>query len=94
MKKLVFFALAAATLLAGCNTVEPEYLPQENKTVLKVGINNATKTHMGDADGAGNHKVYWSNGDQIAVNGVESEALTGLSGDDLIFLPLFLDESG
>ena len=74
--------LAAAALLAGCNKELHEIdAPAEDiapvKTVLTVGLEPETSTYMDPSDG----KVYWSNGDQIAVNGVESEALAGLEGD-------------
>lgn len=80
MKTRYFFILAAAVLLAGCvkETAAPEV--SEVKTYLTVGIDPETKTHLGD-DGTSTHKVYWSNDDQIAVNGTASDELEGL-GDD------------
>lgn len=73
MRKSVIFLFAAMGLLAGCaKEVAQDTLSE--KVTLQVGIAPATRTHMGDlADGA--HKVYWSDGDKIAVNGVASEAL-------------------
>ena len=47
------------------------------KTTLSVGL-PATKTYMGELSGT-TRKVYWSNGDQIAVNGASSAALSGLA---------------
>ena len=71
-------------LLASCEkeVQDPAEGPETAgiKTVLKVGIDPGTpetKTYMG-ALVEGVHKVYWSNGDQIAVNGVASEELSGL----------------
>lgn len=80
MKTRVFFFLAAAALLAGCAkealTEKPE--ASTDKTVLTVGLPNEGKTYIDDpAEGV--RKVYWTNGDQIAANGVESVALSGLT---------------
>ena len=48
------------------------------QTTIQVGIDPvATKTYMGALE-AGAHKVYWSDGDQIAINGAASEALAGV----------------
>lgn len=75
------FALAAAVLAAGCakEMNAPEIAPETSgvKTVLHVGL-DATRTYLGASE-AGARKVYWSNGDQIAVNGVTSDALAGLA---------------
>ena len=75
-------------LLASCAKVTEEVIPAEIdpeisnvKTVLTVGIGTDTKTYLGD-DGSATHKVYWSNGDVIAVNGVDSDPLAGLVGDN------------
>ena len=72
--------LAAAALLASCakEVQEPSNELSAVKTVLTVGINPDTKTYLGN-DGSSTHKVYWSNGDQIAVNGTASDALAGLA---------------
>ena len=69
-------------LLASCakeiqEPVESPEIPQI-KTVLRVGINPETKTYLSDGV-AGVHKVYWSNGDQINVNGTDSDELTGIA---------------
>lgn len=88
MKTRIFFLLAAMGLLASCAKVTEEVIPAESdpeisnvKTVLTVGIGTDTKTYLGD-DGSATHKVYWSNGDVIAVNGVDSDPLAGLVGDN------------
>lgn len=86
MKTHYFISLAATVLLAGCEGAE--YVPESisasgidaGTTVLTVGIAPVSKTYMGD-DGTSAHKVYWSDGDQIAVNGAASEALSGLTED-------------
>ncbi len=58
---------------------EVEQQPEQPsaRTVLQVGIAD-TKTYLGDSN-AGARKVYWSNGDQIRVNGTASDALAGLA---------------
>ena len=93
MKTRVFFFLAAMGLLAGC--AKELQAPVENgnlsaKFVLTVGIANSeaevqpaaasTRTSLGALEG-GSHKVYWSNGDKIAVNGAESDALADLAAN-------------
>ena len=85
MKTRYYILLAAAaTLLAGCNKELQEISnPAEDispvKTVLTVGIAPEVKTHMDVVAMNGSHKVYWSNGDKIAVNGKASAALSGLA---------------
>ena len=86
MKTRIFFLLAAMGLLAGCAkeiqdpATETVSEANVNKTVVPVGISQMTKTYMGEAvDGV--HKVYWSNGDKIRINGVESDELDGLEPD-------------
>ncbi|MBO7071245.1 MAG: hypothetical protein J6W09_08135, partial [Bacteroidales bacterium] len=78
-------SLAAVALLASCAKEMPAPVdnPGEDliKTYLTVGIDQETKTQLGD-DGSKTHKVYWSNGDKIAVNGTASDALDGLSGTE------------
>ena len=77
-------SLAAVALLASCAKEMPA--PVDNpgeaqfKTYLTVGIAPETKTHMEDNAGT-SHKVFWSNGDKIAVNGTASETLAGLADD-------------
>ena len=86
MKTRFYIILAAAAvLLAGCakEIAAPEAAPEavpQGKITIPIGINPVSKTHLGPLEGT-SHKVYWSNGDKIAVNGVESEALAGLEGD-------------
>ena len=82
MKARIFLMFAAAAaLLAGCakEAVAPEAAPQ-GKITIPVGISPMVKTHLGALEGT-SHKVYWSNGDKIAVNGVVSDALAGLEDD-------------
>ncbi len=46
-------------------------------TVLEVSLDSGTKTHMG-ASAEGERPVYWSEGDQLCLNGVVSSALSGV----------------
>lgn len=87
--RYIYWALTAIVACAACEKEaqqEPEQQPV--RTVLQVGIAD-TKTHLGDADAQRHRKVYWSNRDQIAVNGTASEELAGLADDkasaDFIF---------
>lgn len=79
MRTRYFFALAAVVLLASCNKElqTPEIVISKDVTVLEVGMAPVSKTYMGEA-AEGVRKVYWSNGDVIAVNGVASDALAEL----------------
>ncbi len=92
MKTRIFFVLAAIGLLASCakeqaiqneNVLPAEQGTSAGVTTLTVGLSEPeavapqnTKTHMDLVLMDGKHKVYWSNGDQIAVNGVSSEPLS------------------
>lgn len=82
MEKKFYILFAAMGLLAGCSNLLEENAPlreDENivKTVLTVGIEDATRTYLGDSEN-GKRKVYWSNGDVIALNGVASDPLEDL----------------
>lgn len=81
MKKSILLSLAAMVLLASCEKEisVPEVIvnPDDATTVLRIGIPE-TKTTLGALDGS-KRKVYWSDGDKIAVNGNESEALSGVA---------------
>lgn len=67
----LFVAMSAFT---GCVKNETtDTLPVEGKTVIGAGIAD-TRTSLGE-NVDGTRKVYWSNGDQINVNGTASEAL-------------------
>ena len=79
MKTRYFFPLAAIVLLAGCaKEVAPEVIETPTvKTVLQVGIAQDTKTSLGASEN-GERKVYWSNGDQILVNGNFSDELENI----------------
>ena len=77
MKKYSFLLLAAMGLLASCAkevVLDTDTVKSGEKTVLAVNMPEATKTHLGGTS-EGQRPVYWSNGDQLACNGVASEAL-------------------
>lgn len=69
-------------LLASCSKelAAPEISISKAKTVIEVGISPETKTYLGESE-AGVRKVYWSDGDRIAVNGTASDALSGLAAN-------------
>lgn len=95
MKTRIFFVLAAIGLLASCAKEQApqndNVLPggpdaSRVLTTLTVGLPNPdalapqyTRTHMDPTAQAGKHKVYWSDGDQIAVNGVASQELSDVA---------------
>lgn len=47
-------------------------------TCVKVSLDDFAKSTLGAADAQGVRKTYWQNGDKISINGVESEALSGV----------------
>ena len=72
-------------LLASCakelNDSSANYENDGIKTVLEVGLPSDVKTTLGEPDTQGHRKVYWSNGDQININGTTSAALSGVTDD-------------
>lgn len=80
MKTRYFYLMAALALVAGCakESLESGSELSGEKFYLTVGLPSDSKTHMGESE-AGSRPVYWSNGDQIAVNGVASDELSGLA---------------
>lgn len=83
MKARYFSLLAVAVLLASCAkealTEKPEITT--GKTVLTVGVAPQTMVSMGPADAQGHRQLFWSDGDQIAVNGVTSAALENVEAE-------------
>ena len=83
MKARYFSILAVAVLLASCAkdalTEKPEITT--GKTVLTVGVAPQTMVSMGPADAQGHRQLFWSDGDQIAVNGVTSAALENVEAE-------------
>lgn len=82
MKTRLLFLLAAMGLLASCSkemedvSVESVNEPSAVKTYVSVGLSTATKTYMdAEKDDQNHHKMYWSEGDRIVINGIVSDAL-------------------
>lgn len=73
-------------LLASCESeiTAPEVVvtPENGVYALRIGIPE-TKTTLGELDG-NKRKVYWSDGDQIAVNGIASNPLSGLAANSTV----------
>ena len=67
----------AAVTMGSCTTDISEDVANVNgKTELTAAL-EGTRTHLGDKDGVtGMYKVYWSNGDCIAINGRTSNTLS------------------
>ena len=79
MKYFYYFtiALLALAMAAACN--KTELREQEETVSITVGLSETgVKTTMG-ASNEGKRKVYWSDGDRLALNGSTSDALTGLA---------------
>lgn len=80
MKRHILSVVAAGlalTLVTGCMKDDTsDVVVSSGKTQISAGISE-TRTSIGElVDGS--RKVYWSNGDQIAVNGTASAALENL----------------
>ena len=67
---------AVVLLAAGCAKVAENVVPEGEKTVLTVGLEEA-KTVMGEAS-QGVRNVYWTDGDRLSLNGTASEPLSGV----------------
>ena len=63
-------------LPAGCFR-EEQMGPDDGKTVLRIGLPES-KTCLGESVD-GKRSVYWTDGDRLCVNGVASEALSGVA---------------
>ncbi|MBR6001288.1 MAG: calcineurin-like phosphoesterase C-terminal domain-containing protein [Bacteroidales bacterium] len=72
----LLMAACVVAMIVGCNR-EKEL--EERQTILTIGLPES-KTSLGEPVD-GKRKVYWSNGDQVSLNGVASEALSGLDED-------------
>ena len=67
-------------LLAACTLEGPENHVQ-GTTVLTVNVaSGATKTTLGESQG-GERPVYWTDGDCLALNGTESDPLSGVAAE-------------
>lgn len=78
---LKYAAVAAIVSTAFSCTREEIEAPSGEKFTLEVSLTPQAKTTLGESDGTGFRKVYWSDGDQIAANGKVSEALENLSAE-------------
>ena len=82
MKKMnyIFNLMAGAVFLLSayaCSREEIDAPAPEKpaaKTEFRLGIAD-TKTSLGESE-EGHRKVYWSNGDKVAINGIDSDELT------------------
>lgn len=64
-------------LMAGACNREMRETDQPENTVITVALPGHTKTTMGPSEG-GIHKIYWSEGDRIAINGKISSPLNDI----------------
>ena len=76
INKLLSIAALALTI-TGCQMAQPEE-PKAGELILEIGLPSASKTYMGPS-AEGKRPLYWSNGDKLALNGVYSEALSGIA---------------
>ena len=77
MKNFKFFLLSLCSFcFVGCITgleVDDNIVVGSGTTTLSLSIaDSMTKVGLGDKDESGNYSVYWSEGDQISVNGIAS----------------------
>ena len=83
MKYAIFFAacIAGVMAIASCNRIEEKAEPVRETTILEVSLTPATgKTALG-ASVDGKRKVYWSDGDQLSVNGTASDPLQDVGAE-------------
>ena len=85
MRKISILLFAAAMGLLAASCVKEQPVGNDGKFSLTVSISAEkpapleVKTYLGATVENNKRKVYWSNGDAIAVNGVASSALSGLA---------------
>ncbi len=79
MKKSSAVIMAFAALACGCTMEIHPDAPMAEKTVFTVSA-PSTRTVVGDA-AAGSRQLYWADGDCLAVNGIASEALSGVPAE-------------
>ena len=92
MKNLFKISLAVvmSMFVLSCTTdmTEDVNVNIAGQTTLTLSLGEATKTYLGDKSGE-SYPLYWSEGDQISVNGVVSEALksvpTGATNAEFAF---------
>lgn len=72
---ILSLAFAAAAAIS-CSQAEMDDPKGDAGKTVTIGVDiPTTKTHLGEADPAGQYKVCWSAGDAIAVNNIPSDAL-------------------
>ena len=87
MRKIGILLFSAAMGLLAASCVKEQPAGNEGAFTLTVNISSEkpapleVKTHLDATVENNKRKVYWSNGDAIAVNGVTSNALAGLADD-------------
>ncbi|MBQ7268763.1 MAG: calcineurin-like phosphoesterase C-terminal domain-containing protein [Bacteroidales bacterium] len=69
--------IALALFAAGCQVTPVADEPAEGELVLEIGLPSDSKTYIGPSVG-GKRQIYWRNGDVLALNGVASDALSGI----------------
>ena len=79
MKKSSAVIMAFAALACGCTMEIRPDAPMAEKTVFTVSA-PSTRTVVGDAT-AGSRQLYWADGDCLTVNGIASEALSGVPSE-------------
>ena len=81
MKRIcIIISCAVALVLSGCRAAEPEQPAPEGKTVLTIGLSGAVRTVMGPVVND-ERKVFWTDGDQVCVNGIASAPLADLPAE-------------
>lgn len=81
--KFHLVALLLAPLAVGCSGVEEPLggvvYPSDNEVAMRlsIAIDDVAdmRTTLGEEEESGHRKLYWSEGDRIVINGVESEAV-------------------
>ena len=74
-KRNCLFLIPFMIMAVACNKIDSG---EPDTTVLDVELSSdATKTHLG-ASAGGQRPVYWSEGDQLSLNGTPSVALSGV----------------
>lgn len=76
MRKSVIMLISAAALMCSCSKVMVPGVPADGGTSLTISF-PVTKTVLGEDTGSG-HQLYWADGDMVAVNGIASDALSGV----------------
>ena len=82
MKKLTLSAMVVAALFCvGCQTDMTQDVAELGETLLNVNLPDSdARTSLGEKNGT-SYPIYWSEGDKIVVDGVESEAVVIDSSD-------------